>query len=209
MTLTQLKRACVCAALAAPMMSMVTPAGATSAISAETAALHGIAAPGDMPRPEPLLFADAKPVSVQNGPEQIYLARSTPKFSQDDLGCMAEALYHEARGEGRKGQAAVAEVILNRVDSGRFPRTVCGVVNQRSQFSYTIGGKKRIRNGAAYARAVEIAKQALAGAPRTLTGGATYFHTTAVKPRWSHRFERTTRIGNHVFYRTGRRLASN
>lgn len=208
----RMMRACMCVALSFAITLPLTPAAmaTNAAFPSRTADLHGIAAPEDMPRPEPLIFADAEPAQVQNGPEQVYLARSTPHFSQDDLSCLAEALYHEARGEGRQGQAAVAEVILNRVDSGRFPRTVCGVINQRSQFSYTIGGKKRIGNRAALARSTEIARAALDGAPRTLTGGATYFHTTAVRPSWSNRFQRTTRIGNHIFYRTGgQRIASN
>ncbi|MFV0387004.1 cell wall hydrolase [Paracoccus sp. (in: a-proteobacteria)] len=150
-------------------------------------------------------------------PEKMFLVNSkdtatrtrNSDFSNNDLNCLAEALYFEARGEGRKGQAAVAEVILNRVDSGRFPSTVCGVVNQPSQFSYTIGGKKKIRNQAVYDNVRQVAKVALAGAPRDLTGGATYFHTPAVSPKWSHRFQRTVRIGQHIFYRRGQRVASN
>ncbi|MFD1058047.1 cell wall hydrolase [Paracoccus fistulariae] len=141
---------------------------------------------------------------------ELFLASSRNQFSEQDLSCLSEALYHEARGEGARGQAAVAEVILNRVDSRRFPRTVCGVVNQPSQFSYTIGGRKPIRNKAAYLRARAIAENALAGAPRVLTGGATYFHTPAVRPAWSRRFQRTVRIGQHIFYRRGgQRVASN
>lgn len=133
-----------------------------------------------------------------------------PVFSERDLNCLAEAIYHEARGESVKGQAAVAEVVLNRVDSDKFASSVCGVVNQPSQFSYTIGGKKPIRNKSAYLRARDIARAALAGAPRVLTGGATYFHTPAVSPSWSHRFQRTAKIGQHIFYRPGgRRVALN
>ena len=124
--------------------------------------------------------------------------------------CLAEALYFEARGESVAGQRAVAEVILNRVDHPAFPKSVCGVVNQRGQFSYK-GGNLRMKNRSAAARAEAIAKDYLAGAPRTLTGGATYFHTTYVRPSWSKRFVRTTRIGSHIFYRRGggARIASN
>ena len=85
--------------------------------------------------------------------------------------CLAEALYFEARGESVKGQAAVAEVILNRRDSGLFPNTVCGVVNQGNgrscQFSYTCDGHSdRISEKAAYARSAKIALLMLSGAPR-------------------------------------------
>lgn len=146
-------------------------------------------------------MANADPA---RGPETVTKARYG---GADSLACLAEALYFEARGEGRNGQRAVAEVILNRVDSGAFPNSVCGVIYQRGQFSYKKG--RRMSNAAAAARARQIAADALAGAPRTLTDGATYFHTTAVRPSWSRRFTQTTRIGSHIFYRQGRRVASN
>ncbi|RJE80334.1 cell wall hydrolase [Paracoccus sp. JM45] len=166
-----------------------------------------------MPRPTPLLYTDAEPVKVQIAPdapiEQLHLASANTRYSNEDLNCLAEALYHEARGEGAQGQRAVAEVILNRVDSRSFPTTVCGVIRQPSQFSYTIGGRKPIRNKAAYLRAKDIAENALSGAPRQLTGGATYFHTPSVRPAWARRFQKTVQIGSHIFYRTGQRVASN
>lgn len=129
----------------------------------------------------------------------------------EDLRCLTEALYHEARGEGVAGQQAVAEVILNRVDNPRFPTTVCGVINQRGQFSYKGRVSNRYGEKAAFRLAQNIANSALAGAPRTLTGGATYFHTRAVRPKWSRKFTRTTQIGSHIFYAAGQpqRLASN
>ena len=151
--------------------------------------------------------------ALANGPAKVAhatkskQARAETQVSQRDLQCLAEALYFEARGEGSQGQRAVAEVILNRVDHPRFPKTVCGVVNQRGQFTYNKNG--RIREKGTYARVHKIAQAALSGAPRTLTNGATYFHTRAVKPSWTRRFERTTRIGAHIFYRSDRRLAVN
>ncbi|MDQ7260402.1 cell wall hydrolase [Paracoccus sp. PS-1] len=129
------------------------------------------------------------------------------QINPTDLQCLAEALYFEARGEGVQGQKAVAEVILNRVDHPRFPKTVCGVVNQRGQFTYNKNA--RIREKGTYARVQKVAMAALAGAPRTLTNGATYFHARGVSPSWAKRFERTTRIGSHTFYRSDRRLAAN
>lgn len=195
----------VATTLTAPTTTAVRAEGNTTPYSAAA----GLDEPDRQVTDTTLIFAGAKPVSVQNAPEHVYLARATARHSARDLECLAEALYFEARGEGRKGQAAVAEVILNRVDSRRFPSTICGVVNQRAQFSYTIGGKKPIRNRKAYARVHAVAKAALEGGPRNLTGGATYFHTPSVRPKWASRFQRTVRIGQHIFYRTGRRLASN
>lgn len=126
----------------------------------------------------------------------------------DALACLAEALYFEARGETVKGQFAVAEVILNRVDSELYPDTVCGVINQgtgkryQCQFTYTCDGNAEvIREPSAYERVAKVARAMLDGAPRKLTDGATHYHTTAVKPRWATKFPRTARIGVHLFYR--------
>lgn len=132
----------------------------------------------------------------------------------EDLQCLAEALYFEARGESTKGQFAVAEVILNRVERPEYPDTVCGVVEQANargcQFSYACDGRpEHIRNRAAYDRVARVARVMLDGAPRDLTDGATHFHTTAVKPRWARVFHRTASIGAHVFYRDAARIASN
>lgn len=124
-----------------------------------------------------------------------------------ELQCLSEALYFEARGETLKGQFAVAEVILNRVDSPSYPRTVCGVVNQGSsgkgcQFSYACDGKPEVITEArAFERAEKIAAIMLSGAPRGLTMGATHFHTAQVRPGWAHRLPRTATIGAHLFYR--------
>ena len=122
--------------------------------------------------------------------------------------CLTEALYFEARGESVQGQFAVAEVILNRVKSSRFPNTVCAVVNQgtgkrhQCQFSYTCDGKAEVVNEpAAYSNVGKIARALLDGAPRNLTVGATYYHNHSVRPSWSRTFTRTASIDGHFFYR--------
>ena len=120
--------------------------------------------------------------------------------------CLRTALYFEARGEGVKGQFAVAEVILNRVDSGAYPSSICGVVKQGGnggcQFSYTCDGNRDVMgNREATDLAGRIARVMMDGAPRALTAGATHFHTRAVNPSWSHRFAKTASIGAHLFYR--------
>ncbi|WP_425039299.1 cell wall hydrolase [Primorskyibacter sp. S187A] len=130
--------------------------------------------------------------------------------------CLAEALYFEARGESIKGQAAVAEVILNRVDHPRFPNSVCGVINQGTgkryacQFTYTCDGRpERINEPRAWERVGKIAHVMLNGAKRTLTKGATHYHTTAVRPNWSRTYTHTTTVGVHKFYRHVWRVSSN
>jgi spore germination cell wall hydrolase CwlJ-like protein len=122
--------------------------------------------------------------------------------------CLAEALYFEARGESVRGQFAVAEVVLNRVTSGRFPDSVCGVVHQgtgkryQCQFTYNCDGMKEvIHEKGAWIQAGKIARLMLDGAPRQLTAGATHYHTKSVRPRWSRQFDLTATIGVHRFYR--------
>lgn len=129
--------------------------------------------------------------------------------------CLAEALYFESRGESLAGQVAVGEVILNRVDSQTYPDSICSVVKQGShrrnacQFSFACDGHREvIRERGAFDLAGKIAWVLMEGRPRVLTGGATHFHTTAVKPKWSRRLVRTAKIGNHIFYRRGVKLSS-
>ena len=130
--------------------------------------------------------------------------------------CLAEALYFEARGETVKGQFAVAEVILNRVRSDRFPGSACGVIRQgtgkkyQCQFTYTCDGyKDTIKERAAYERVAKVARVALDGKAPKLTDGATHYHTNAVRPRWSRVFTKTAAIGVHIFYRPDWKTASN
>ncbi len=130
--------------------------------------------------------------------------------------CLAEALYFEARGESVKGQFAVAEVILNRVDSTSFPDSVCGVIHQgtgrkyQCQFTYTCDGHKEvISEPRAFEQVSKVAHFMISGAPRPLTKGGTHYHTRAVSPRWSRTFARTATIGVHHFYRMPTRLSQN
>ena len=129
--------------------------------------------------------------------------------------CLSEALYFEARGESVKGIFAVAEVIMNRVDDGRYPGSVCGVVNQgtgeryRCQFTYTCDGRpETIRDQRAYARVGKIAAAVMKDTDRPLTQGATHYHTKSVNPKWARVFPRTVTIGYHHFYRQPSRVAS-
>jgi hypothetical protein len=130
--------------------------------------------------------------------------------------CLAQAIYFEARGEPTEGQVAIAEVILNRVDSGSYPNTICGVVRQGAdrrnacQFSFMCDGQPEIvRDRDAWSKAGKIARLMLEGRPRVLTAAATHFHATHVRPGWSRRLVRITRIGAHIFYRYPTQLASN
>jgi spore germination cell wall hydrolase CwlJ-like protein len=148
-----------------------------------------------------------KPQPVQDVHyDAAWLASLPAPKGDEQWQCLTEALYFEARGESLKGQFAVAEVILNRADSPKYPRSVCGVVNQAGggscQFSYVCDGRSdTMKDREARDRAARIARVMLDGAPRMLTDGATHFHTKAVRPGWAHRFPRTASIGAHLFYR--------
>jgi spore germination cell wall hydrolase CwlJ-like protein len=123
--------------------------------------------------------------------------------------CLAEAVYFEARGEPAEGQAAVAQVVLNRVKSGLYPSSICGVVYQNRhrhlacQFTFACEGRSlRITDRDSWDRARSIADAVLEG--RTYVadvGGATHYHANYVRPSWSRRLKRMDVIGRHVFYK--------
>ena len=122
--------------------------------------------------------------------------------SDPQLACLTEAIYFEGRSEPLPGQMAIANVVLNRVKSTKYPDNVCGVVHERHQFSYFWDGKpETIHNEAAYKIATNIASLAISGATITRLRGATHYHATYVNPEWSARLDYTTQIGKHKFYR--------
>lgn len=145
-----------------------------------------------------------------------WLASQPKATGSAEFSCLAEALYFEARGETIKGQFAVAEVIRNRVQSSRFPNSYCGVINQgtgrkyQCQFTYTCDGRPEVVNEpGAYARVAKVARATIDGKSPDVTHGATFYHTTAVRPSWARKFTNTARFGVHLFYRRGVRTASN
>ncbi|MEO0636048.1 MAG: cell wall hydrolase [Pseudomonadota bacterium] len=131
-------------------------------------------------------------------------------FTDKEQKCLAEGIYFEARGEPIRGQAAVAQVILNRVRNPAFPATVCGVVYQnrnwrnRCQFSFACDRiRDRIRNRKLYNDIVEVASATTSGKIwLSEVGSSTHYHATYVRPRWARKMTRLTRIGKHIFYRS-------
>ena len=115
--------------------------------------------------------------------------------------CLAGAVYFESKGESLTGQLAVARVILARANSGRFPSTLCGVVFQKSQFSFVRGvGMPPIRTGSkGWQEAVAISKIALNDSWKSPVEGALFFHARHVTPGWN--LTRIGSIANHIFYR--------
>ena len=118
-----------------------------------------------------------------------------------ELECLAGAIYFEAKSETLEGQLAVGRVIVNRARSGRFPASYCGVVYQRSQFSFIRGNAMPAFSRASHAwkQAVAIAQIANEGSWTSAAEGALFFHARRVSPGW--RLTRIARVDNHVFYR--------
>ena len=131
-------------------------------------------------------------------------------WSEREQRCLAAGIYFEARGEPELGQAAVGQVILNRVRNPAYPNSACGVVYQNEkwrnacQFSFACDGiKDRIASPSHWQTAERIA---LAVTDGTIfipeVGSSTHYHATYVKPRWARTMERMKKIGQHIFYRT-------
>jgi spore germination cell wall hydrolase CwlJ-like protein len=129
------------------------------------------------------------------------LAANAHQANNEKL-CLAQALYYEARGEGERGQQAVAEVILHRVHSGAHPNTICGVVYEPYQFSFAYDGSMRRK---LEPQAWEASNQLAARLFREETGTAItkrtmFYHKADIKPDWTKNLVRTAQIGNHIFY---------
>ena len=131
-----------------------------------------------------------------------------PGVDEEELRCLAQNMYFEARSEGRAGKIAVAHVTLNRLADARFPDTICGVVCQggterfRCQFHWWCDGlSDEPRNAAVWRATLDLARAALAGRTQDPTNGALFFHTRSVEPRWSQTRLQVASIGNHIFYR--------
>ena len=118
-----------------------------------------------------------------------------------ELECLAVGIYFESKSEPLAGQLAVGEVIANRAKSGRFPSTYCGVLFQRSQFSFVRGRSWPAVNksGRQWQNAVAIAKIVDQDLKDSAVGNALFFHAKHVSPRW--RLKRVASVGNHIFYR--------
>jgi N-acetylmuramoyl-L-alanine amidase len=132
---------------------------------------------------------------------------------QDDmqnLTCLAFNVYFEARGESEAGQYAVAEVTMNRVASGRYPDTVCGVVHQKnwdplrqryvSAFSWNELDERPSPEDETYRRAWEVAEAVYYGRHAPTLAGALHYHAVYIKPSWARGHKPLARIGNHLFY---------
>ena len=136
----------------------------------------------------------------------------------NDLDCLAQNIYFEAKSESQAGQIAVGQVVLNRVDSPKYPNTICEVIRQgptynwtedfpvrhKCQFSWYCDGKSdKIRNQDAWYQAKSIASALISMRDMVpnIVEDATHYHAHYVNPHWASKLEKVTRIDSHIFYR--------
>ena len=190
-------------------LSSTTPATADAA-PIEVAA-SSLALPGFSPRLD--RGGEGAGAAIPGEPARHrYADLIEPEAMDREQRCLAEAVYFESRSEPEEGQAAVAQVVLNRVKSGLYPASVCGVVYQNRhhymgcQFSFACEGKAlRITDAGAWSTATRIAGAVIAG--RTYlaeVGAATHYHADYARPGWSRRLRKVEAIGRHIFYQLKR-----
>ena len=116
------------------------------------------------------------------------------------LACLTKNIYYEAAFEPFEGKVAVAQVTMNRVASGAFHSTVCGVVYAYKQFSWTLDNTRKIRDRKAWEASVDLAVAVLTRSIPLPNFSALYFHTKQVRPHWNRNKRVVAVIGNHIFY---------
>lgn len=123
---------------------------------------------------------------------------------EQQMDCLAEAIYYEARGESFAGQVFVGFVIRNRVLSDRFPDTFCQVIEQPHQFSFYdhIDNKqKAMREVDARDQAYEVAYMVMNTSTPPIPEGVMFYHTTNILPNWNYSLlDEYAVVGNHIFY---------
>jgi hypothetical protein len=190
--------------------------GATPAIPRAIALSSTTPSGGDVRPVEIVAIASAPPENTSLAPcsprlmaQPDYAALINRSRAAREQRCLAEAIYFEARSEPPTGQAAVAQVVLNRVNSGLYPNSVCGVVYQNRnrhlacQFSFACEGRSlRVNEPDAWRQAVRIARDVTQGQTYLADiGGSTHYHANYVRPYWAKRLKRMERIGHHIFYK--------
>ncbi|MEG6508801.1 cell wall hydrolase [Methyloligella sp. 2.7D] len=154
-----------------------------------------------------LQWAVYKPLEEKKG-SISYKGETEAEFEERERRCLATAIYFEARGESQEGQLAVAQVVMNRVRSPKFPDTVCGVVYQGQfkkgcQFSFTCDGKTdNAKEGPQWELAQKLARDVTSGkAWLEDVGYSTFYHANYVRPRWARSMNKIDTIGSHIFYK--------
>lgn len=180
------------------ILAPMTPAEASAASAALAASLP----PGTPAIATETAEAAAEPVTApanQNLSQLVSAMGAATDVSQDaELRCLATAVYFESRGEPLEGQLAVAQAIINRVESGRYASSICGVISQRGQFSFD--RSRTPASGRDWQTAEGVARIAVDDMWKEIAPRAISFHAARLSPGWRGK-TRIAQIGNHVFYR--------
>jgi spore germination cell wall hydrolase CwlJ-like protein len=144
---------------------------------------------------------------VEVDPVRPFSIAIDTKNGREALHCLTQAAYYEAGGNGPEAEAAVAQVVLNRVRDPDFPKSVCGVVYQGAerdsgcQFTFTCDGAlARPLDKAAWSEAQKVAARALSGYVVKTVGASTYYHADYVFPTWAPTLDKIAKVGPHIFY---------
>jgi hypothetical protein len=185
---------------ATPLVQRAIALSSTTPSNAESTPVEVVAVP---------LLTEVVPWNTNLSPKPDFAALIDLDQLSREKRCLAEAVYFEARSEPEEGQAAVAQVVLNRVSSHLYPATICGVVYQNRrhanacQFSFACEGKSlRVNDSESWRTAVRVADEVTSGKTYVSeVGASTHYHADYVRPRWAKRLEKTDVIGRHIFYK--------
>lgn len=144
-----------------------------------------------------LVFGSLSSITATLQAETNPKQSQTQTLSKAQLECLSKVAYHESKGESDAGMLAVIHTTLNRVKDNRFPKTVCGVVYQKSQYSW-VKNNPKVKEKDQYERAERLAKEVVAGKHKDNTKGALFFNSLHRKPSGT---VCTVRIGGHSFYK--------
>ena len=188
------------------VQTLPTMKAAIAALPSIQTALPPVSAPLAQPLPRGNIFTlplRPAPVPTVQPLSALVEAHGSGPALDAEATCLATAVYFESMGEPLEGQLAVAQVVINRAKSGRYPSSLCGVVKQKAQFSFVRGGRfPRIDVGCeAWRKAQAIARIAGASMAKILPADVLWYHADYVAPGWGRRLARVEKIGAHIFYR--------
>ena len=173
-------------------------------VSAEVFAETGVAAPIMGTTADVAVVNDSKivvPAIVIANVSDTETVAAAPDIAASDIECVAKVVHHEAGNQPHTGKLAVAQVVVNRAESGRFPGKVCDVANQPGQF-FRLATYNPARNTPMWRAAVDAARAALSGQGNDVTRGAMFFHSAASRPdRFFRSRQRVVQLHDQVFYR--------
>lgn len=191
-------------------LALLVPLGAPLAVS--LTAYDGQSDPRAAIAEQDLAVQDIDPAPATLAELVAARAAHVDQLAADNQAhCLAQVVYFEARSESLEGQLAVAQVVLNRVETPRYPATICAVAFQnehlpfRCQFSFACDGMPdKPYNKTAWRQAQAVAQLALDGAWQDITGQSTHYHALNAMPYWRNHLQQTVQLGRHIFYREDR-----